>query len=98
MAERLTKAVKDAYQPMAANAAVSAQERRRSKELQKTLLDQQKRLQAAREPFKGLSREQFRTLVVGAVKMRQEMRQLKLPRLNAKRKSDSSGVSAATRV
>lgn len=72
VAERLTKAVKDAYQPMAANAAVSSQERRRSKELQKTLLAQQKRLQAAQEPFKGLSREQFKSLVVGAVKMRQE--------------------------
>lgn len=72
VAERLTKAVKDAYQPMAANAAVSSQERRRSKDLQKTLQEQQKRLQAAQEPFKGLSREQFKKLVVDAAVMRQE--------------------------
>ena len=40
VAERLTKAVKDAYQPMAANAAVSSQERRRAKELQDTVREQ----------------------------------------------------------
>ncbi|WP_418354756.1 plasmid recombination protein, partial [Shewanella chilikensis] len=58
VAARLTDAVKEAYQPMAANAAVSAQERRRAKELQDTAKEQRNRLERLQEPFKGLSKEQ----------------------------------------
>lgn len=72
VAERLTKAVKDAYQPMAANASVSAQERRRAKELQDTAKEQRNRLERLQEPFKGLSKEQVADVLALAMKHQKE--------------------------
>lgn len=72
VAARLTDAVKEAYQPMAANAAVSAQERRRAKELQDTAKDQRNRLERLQEPFKGLSKQQVAEVLAVAMKYQRE--------------------------
>lgn len=102
VAERLTNAVKEAYQPMAANAAVSAQERRRAKELQDTAKEQRNRLERLQEPFKGLSKEQVADVLALAMKHQKENVQAKeakkaqiLERFNAKREQsrDRGGFS-----
>ena len=102
VAERLTAAVKEAYQPMAANAAVSAQERRRAKELQDTAREQRGRLERLQEPFKGLSKEQVADVLALAMKHQKENVQAKeakkaqiLERFNAKREQsrDRGGFS-----
>lgn len=102
VAERLTNAVKEAYQPMAANAAVSAQERRRAKELQDTVREQRGRLERLQEPFKGLSKEQVADVLALAMKHQKENVQAKeakkaqiLERFNAKREQsrDRGGFS-----
>jgi hypothetical protein len=72
VAERLTKAVREEYEPTMVNAAVSTQERRRVKELQRTALEQQKRLQSLQEPFVGLSKEQFRDVLTVALKYQRQ--------------------------
>jgi len=102
VAERLTAAVKEAYQPMAANAAVSAQERRRAKELQDTAKEQRSRLERLQEPFKGLSKEQVANVLAVAMKYQRENVLAKeakkaqiLERFNAKREQsrDRGGIS-----
>lgn len=72
VAQRLNAKIMGSVQPMAEKAAVSAQNERRAKELRETLAQQQKRLQALQEPFKGLIRQ--------AVKLRQENEQEKQER------------------
>ena len=102
VAERLTKAVKDAYQPMAANAAVSSQERRRAKELQDTAKEQRNRLERMQGPFKGLSKDQVANVLAVAMKYQRENAVAKeakkaqiLERFNAKKEQsrDRGGFS-----
>lgn len=87
---------------MAANAAVSAQERRRAKELQDTAKEQRNRLERLQEPFKGLSKEQVADVLALAMKHQKENVQAKeakkaqiLERFNAKREQsrDRGGFS-----
>ncbi|EEZ2853917.1 mobilization domain protein, partial [Escherichia coli] len=75
VAQRLNAKIMGSVQPMAEKAAVSAQNERRAKELRETLAQQQKRLQALQEPFKGLSKDQVAGLIRQAVKLRQENEQ-----------------------
>lgn len=72
IAARLTKSVNNSFANVIANAAVSAQNARRTHEMQKTMLDQQKKLEALREPFKGLSREQTREVLDFAARKQRE--------------------------
>lgn len=90
-------------QPMAEKAAVSAQNERRAKELRETLAQQQKRLQALQEPFKGLSKDQVAGLIRQAVKLRQENEQEKQERAQQikerfKAKRERSAATAAGAV
>ncbi|WP_252357747.1 hypothetical protein, partial [Escherichia coli] len=71
VAQRLNAKIMGSVQPMAEKAAVSAQNERRAKELRETLAQQQKRLQALQEPFKGLSKDQVAGLIRQAVKLRE---------------------------
>ena len=64
VAERLTEAVKEAYQPMAANAAVSAQERRKAKEAQDTAKDLRGRLQPVLDVLSPLNQQNQAKLMV----------------------------------
>ena len=80
VAQRLNAKIMGSVQPMAEKAAVSAQNERRAKELRETLAQQQKRLQALQEPFKGLSKDQVAGLIRQAVKLRQENEQEKQER------------------
>lgn len=81
VAQRLNAKIMGSVQPMAEKAAVSAQNERRAKELRETLAQQQKRLQALQEPFKGLSKDQVAGLIIRqAVKLRQENEQEKQER------------------
>ena len=98
VAQRLNAKIMGSVQPMAEKAAVSAQNERRAKELRETLAQQQKRLQALQEPFKGLSKDQVAGLIRQAVKLRQENEQEKQERAQ-QIKSDSrpsGNGSAAT--
>ena len=72
IAERLTKSVNNSFASVIVNAAVSAQNARRTHEMQKTMVDQQKKLEALREPFKGLSREQTREVLDFAARKQRE--------------------------
>ena len=72
VAQRLNAKIMGSVQPMAEKAAVSAQNERRAKELRETLAQQQKRLQALQEPFKGLSKEQVAEVLKQAVAMQQD--------------------------
>src|SRR5699024_4341075 len=60
VAARLTDAINKGHAGTVANAAVSAQNARRNRELQETMLGQRERIKALQEPFQGLSREQFK--------------------------------------
>lgn len=80
VAQRLNAKIIGSVQPMAEKAAVSAQNERRAKELREALAQQQKRLQALQEPFKGLSKDQVAGLIRQAVKLRQENEQEKQER------------------
>lgn len=80
VAQRLNAKIMGSVQPMAEKAAVSAQNERRAKELRETLAQQQKRLQALQEPFKGLFKDQVAGLIRQAVKLRQENEQEKQER------------------
>lgn len=64
VAERVTEAVKEAYQPMAANAAVSAQERRKAKEAQDTAKDLRSRLQPVLDVLTPLNQQNQAKLMV----------------------------------
>jgi len=72
VAQRLTEAVQKAYLPIAANAAISAQERRRANELSETARHQRNRLEGLQKPFEGLSKEQVADVLALAMKYRQE--------------------------
>ena len=85
VAERLTAAVTKAYEPTTAKAAESAQNARRSRELQETLVSQRERIKALQEPFQGLSREQFKELVIAAAGMRRENEAAKAAKLQRQR-------------
>lgn len=61
-----------AYEPVAASAATSAQNARRSRELQETMLGQRERLKALQVPFEGLTRDQMRGLITEAQRMKRE--------------------------
>ena len=63
------------------NAAVSAQNARRNRELQETMVGQRERIKALQEPFQGLSREQFKELVIAAAGMRRENEAAKAAKL-----------------
>lgn len=80
VAQRINAKVGEAVRPMAERASVSAQERRRAKELHKTALEQQKRLQRLLEPFKGLSKEQVAEVLKMTVGMQQENQRQKQER------------------
>lgn len=81
VAERLTAAVTKAYEPTTAKAAESAQNARRAREMQKTMVEQQKRLKALQEPFKGLSREQVAEVIKLAATMQRENEAAKAAKL-----------------
>ena len=72
VAERLTAAVTKAYEPTTAKAAESAQNARRSRELQETMVSQRERLKTLQEPFKGLSKQQVAEVLAFAATKQQE--------------------------
>lgn len=72
VAERLTAAVAKAYEPTTARAAESAQNARRSRELQETMVSQRERLKTLQEPFKGLSKQQVAEVLAFAAGKQQE--------------------------
>ncbi|EDW4953771.1 plasmid recombination enzyme [Salmonella enterica subsp. enterica serovar Johannesburg] len=80
VAERLTAAVTKAYEPTTAKAAESAQNARRSRELQETMVSQRERLKTLQEPFKGLSKQQVAEVLKMAVGMQQENQRQKQER------------------
>ncbi|EJB5809724.1 plasmid recombination protein [Campylobacter coli] len=76
VAERLTAAVTKAYEPMTAKAAESAQNARRSRELQETMVSQRERLKALQRPFEGLTKEQMtEVLQFAAAKQRENAKE-----------------------
>ncbi|THB18420.1 mobilization domain protein [Providencia sp. MGF014] len=81
IAERLTDAINKGHAGTVANAAVSAQNARRNRELQETMVGQRERIKALQEPFQGLSREQFKELVIAAAGMRRENEAAKAAKL-----------------
>lgn len=72
VAARLTGAVNEGFAGTIANAAESAQNARRAREMQKTMVDQQKKLKTLQEPFKGLSHDQVKGVLALAMKMQHE--------------------------
>lgn len=72
IAERLSRDVNEGFAGTVANAAQSVQNARRAKEMKKTMLDQHKKLKTLQEPFKGLSRDQVKSVLALAMKMQQE--------------------------
>ena len=94
VAQRLNAKIMGSVQPMAEKAAVSAQNERRAKELRETLAQQQKRLQALQEPFKGLSKDQVAGLIRQADEQeKQERAQQIKERFKAKRERERSDRS-----
>ena len=85
VAARLTDAINKGHAGTVANAAVSAQNARRNRELQETMLGQRERIKALQEPFQGLSREQFKELVIAAAGMRRENEAAKAAKLQRQR-------------
>jgi len=76
VAERLTAAVTKAYEPMTAKAAESAQNARRSRELQETMVSQRERLKTLQRPFEGLTKEQMtEVLQFAAAKQRENAKE-----------------------
>ena len=68
---RVNEQIRDELRPMAENAATASQERKRAKEMQKTLQRQQERMKA----FQGLNPEQQKQLEQQAEKMQEQNRQ-----------------------
>lgn len=85
VAARLSAAVNEGFASTIANAAESAQNARRAREMQKTMVEQQKKLKTLQELFKGLSREQFKELVIAAARMRRENEATKAAKLQRQR-------------
>ncbi|HBK2698618.1 TPA: plasmid recombination enzyme, partial [Escherichia coli] len=81
VAARLTEAVNEGFAGTIANAAESAQNARRAREMQKTMVDQQKKLKTLQEPFKGLSREQVAEVIKMATTMQRENEATKAAKL-----------------
>ena len=77
IAARLTDAIKDSYQEIAANASVSLQERKRVANLTKTMESQQKTLKRVLSPYEGLTKKQIRNLLEQAEAMKTENEQQK---------------------
>jgi hypothetical protein len=75
VAARLTQQVQKEHANTAEKASEAAQERQRRQDLQKTLGEQQKRLETLQRPFQGLSKEQMRGLIEKAEEMRQQRRE-----------------------
>ncbi|ELE3956841.1 plasmid recombination protein [Salmonella enterica subsp. enterica serovar Cerro] len=76
VAERLTAAVTKAYEPTTAKAAESAQNARRSRELQETMVSQRERLKTLQRPFEGLTKEQMtEVLQFAAAKQRENAKE-----------------------
>lgn len=76
VAERLTAAVTKAYEPTTAKAAESAQNARRSRELQETMVRQRERLKTLQRPFEGLTKEQMtEVLQFAAAKQRENAKE-----------------------
>lgn len=76
VAERLTAAVTKAYEPTTAKAAESAQNARRNRELQETLVSQRERLKTLQRPFEGLTKEQMtEVLQFAAAKQRENAKE-----------------------
>lgn len=76
VAERLTAAVTKAYEPTTAKAAESAQNARRSRELQETMVIQRERLKTLQRPFEGLTKEQMtEVLQFAAAKQRENAKE-----------------------
>ena len=88
VAARITQQVQEAYSGTAEKASEAAQERQRRQELQKTLGEQQKRLETLQRPFKGLTRDQMREIVDKAEGMRQERQQAREQARQAGRGAD----------
>lgn len=72
VAERLTQGVAKGYEPVVAAASVSAQNARRSRELQETLAGQQKRLKTLQAPFQGLTKQQVAEVLAFAAEKQRE--------------------------
>jgi len=89
----LTDSVTRAYEPVAANAATSAQNARRSAELQKPMTDQRQRIKALQEPFQGLSGDQFKELVIAAAGMRRENEAARAAKVQRQREQRQQGRS-----
>lgn len=81
IAARLTGAVNDGFAGTIANAAESAQNARRTREMQKTMVDQQKKLKTLQEPFKGLSHDQVKDVLALAMRMQRENEAAKAAKL-----------------
>lgn len=72
VARRLSHALNEGFAGTIAMASQSDQNAKRARELQKTMVAQQKRLQSVTEPFKGLSREQMTEILMMAQQFRQQ--------------------------
>ncbi|ENU9680697.1 plasmid recombination enzyme, partial [Salmonella enterica] len=72
VARRLSLAVNDGFAGTIARASQSDQNAKRVRELQQTMINQQKRLQSVTEPFKGLSREQMIEILMMAQQFKQQ--------------------------
>lgn len=81
VAARLSASVNEGFAGTIANAAESAQNARRAREIQKTMVDQQKKLKTLQEPFKGLSREQVAEVIKMATTMQRENEAAKAAKL-----------------
>ncbi|EBZ1846973.1 plasmid recombination enzyme [Salmonella enterica subsp. enterica serovar Kedougou] len=81
VAARLTGAVNEGFAGTIANAAESAQNARRAREMQKTMVDQQKKLKTLQEPFKGLSHDQVKDVLALAMRMQRENEAAKAAKL-----------------
>ncbi|HAK2546034.1 TPA: plasmid recombination enzyme [Salmonella enterica] len=85
VAARLSASVNEGFAGTIANAAESAQNARRAREMQKTMVDQQKKLKTLQEPFKGLSREQVAEVIKMATTMQRENEAAKAAKLQRQR-------------
>lgn len=75
IARRVTKTVNNGFSGTISMASQSEQNAKRVRELQKTMDQQQKRLQSITEPFKGLSDEQMNQVVALAKQLQEQNRQ-----------------------
>ena len=93
VASRLTDSVTRAYEPVAANAATSAQNARRSAELQKTMTDQRQRLKTLQEPFQGLTKQQVAEVLAFAAGKQRENQAARAVKAQRQREQRQQGRS-----